>query len=81
MLTGPAAKKSGAVRLQLLSCSPLTGPVATNWKPQQRGDSETLSKGGLAYWACRQKIWSGQIAVATLQLADWACRQKIYSSQ
>ena len=29
LLTGPAAKKSGVVRLQLLSCSPLAGPVAT----------------------------------------------------
>ena len=70
MLIGPAAKKSGVVRLQLLSCSPLAGPVATNWKPLQRGDSEALSRGGLAYSACRQKIWTSQIAVATLQLAD-----------
>ena len=71
------------------STEKLPNRPVTHREPLKRGDSgprAVTAKGPLAIlqpscWACRQIIWSSQIAVATLQLAYWACRLKIWSSQ
>ena len=83
---GLQPKKSHAVRLQLLPCSPLSGPAAVQLLSSSflTGPATKQSKiVRLQLLPCSPlagpaatKISSSQIAVATLQLSCWACRPK-----
>ena len=72
LLLGLPPQKSQVRRVQLLSCSFLTGPATKKSKVVRL---QLLPCSPLAGPAAT-KISSSQIAVATLQLSCWACRPK-----
>ena len=72
LLLGLPPQKSQVRRVQLLSCSFLTGPATKKSKVVRLQLLPCSSLAGPA----ATKISSSQIAVATLQLSCWTCRPK-----
>ena len=80
ILMGLQPKKSQAVRLELLLCSPFAGSAATKISSTQ----SAIAILQLSYWACYQKIQSSEVVKLQLlscSLLAGPAATKISSSQ